>query len=116
MKMIPDECQPGLRASLRWIRFYHVFPDGIGMWSEAEQYKVVMDSFCRPEPILRTQLLNEISYGDIDLGSPSLPGLPTPEESESLSVPFQHRCRLEKIRLPFNPRLYGTLESEPPGA
>ncbi|MBU1698560.1 MAG: hypothetical protein KJ831_00295, partial [Candidatus Eisenbacteria bacterium] len=70
--------------SPRRIRLNHVFPDSIGVGRiEAEQYKMVVDSLSRPELIFPAQLPNEFSHLRIDLGPPSLLGLPTPVEPEA---------------------------------
>jgi len=55
---------------------------------EAQQYKMVVNQLSRPEPILRTQLLNELSHIGSDFGPPFLPGLPAPLEYEFLSMPL----------------------------
>ena len=98
MKMVPDEGQPCLGASSRRIGLHHVFSDGIGMGGiEAEENEMVMDTLCRPEPILRTQLLDELSHLGINLAPSSFPGFPSPVESESLSMPFQNCCWLHQV-------------------
>ena len=54
MELIPDKAQPGLRPAFRAIGFHHVLSNRVRMWRiETEQYKVVVDTPCRPDSIFQ---------------------------------------------------------------